>query len=118
MRNGVPDCRSQANDWASVVADVGPCPPARFSDLLVWLLDLSESAEPLPERDRVEIRTAAADHLARITDDDEAEKLTGAIAYLFAIARCRAPASRKAPGANVRREGRYRVAIRYMRIAS
>ncbi len=98
-------------------AEVAPRPGASFADLLAWTLDLAESSDLFSERERAEIRGAAADHLARITGD-EAEKLMGVLSHLFAIAHRRAPASRKGSGANVRREGRYRVATRFLRLAS
>ena len=103
--------------WADIVADVAPRPDASFADLLSWTLDLAESSDLLSERERAEIREAAADHLARITGD-KAERLADVLAYLFAIAHRRAPARRKALGRHVRREGRYRVATRFLRIAS
>jgi hypothetical protein len=103
--------------WADIAADVAPRPGASFAELFSWTLDLCESSDLLSERDLAEIREAAAAHLARITGD-ETGKLVGTLAYLFAIAHRRAPASRKALGANVRREGRYRVATGFLRIVS
>ncbi len=109
--------RGNPRSWADVVAETTPRPGASFSELVSWTLDLAESSDQLSERARAEIQGAAADHLTRFTGDT-AEKLTGVLSHLFAIAHRRAPASRKAPGANVRREGRYRVATRFLRIAS
>ena len=98
--------------WAAVVADAAPRPAASFADLLSWTIDLAESSDQLSERDCAQLREAVAEHLARLTGD-EAEKLAGVLNHLFAIAHRRAPAGRKAPGANVRREGRYRVATAF-----
>ncbi len=106
-----------SSSWAEIVADTAPRPAASFAHLLSWTLDLAESSDELSERDCAEFQGAAAAHLARITGD-EAGQLAGTLTYLFAIVHRRAPAGRKAPGANVRREGRYRVATRYLRIAS
>ena len=103
--------------WADIVADVAPRPGASFAGLLSWTLDFAESTDLFSEWERFQIQEAVAEHLARLTGEG-AEKLAGVLGHLFAIAHRRVPAGRKAPGANVRREGRYRVAIRYMRIAS
>lgn len=103
--------------WADIVADTAHRPGASFADLLSWTLDLAESSDQLSERDCAQFREAVAEHLTRLTGD-EAEKLMGVLNRLFTIAHRRAPASRKALGANVRREGRYRVATRFLRIAS
>ena len=103
--------------WADVVAEVAPRPGASFAELLSWLLDLCESSDLLIERDLAEIGEAAAVHLARITGG-RAEELAGTLGHLFAIAHRRAPARRKTLGRHVRREGRYRVSTRFLRIAS
>ena len=103
--------------WAAVVVETAPGPGASFSELLSWTLDLAESSDLLSEWEHTRFRKAVAEHLARLTGD-EAEKLTDVLGYLFAIAHRRAPADRKALGRHVRREGRYRVSTRFLRIAS
>ncbi len=87
--------------WPHIVAETAPGPGASFSDLLSWTLDLAESSDLLSERGCAEFQGAAANHLARITGEG-AEKLTGVLSRLFTVAHRRAPAGRKAPGANVR----------------
>lgn len=104
------------NSWPAIVADTAR-PGASFAGLLSWLLDLCESTDLFSKREHAQLLQAVAEHLAPLTGD-EPERLMGVLAYLFAIVHRRAPASRKAPGANVRREGGYRVATRYLRIAS
>ncbi len=103
--------------WADIVAETALRPGASFADLLSWTLNLAESSDQLSERERAQLREALAEHLARLTGD-EAEKLARVLSHLFTIAHRRAPVSRKVPGANVRREGRHRVATRFLRIAS
>ncbi len=115
-RSNLDENAAGINFWAAVL-DTAPNAGASFFDLLSWWLDLAESSDQLSERDCAEIRGAVAEHLMRLTGD-EAEKLIGVLNRLFTIAQRRAPAGRKTPGANVRREGRYRVAARFLRIAS
>ncbi len=112
-----PQGKDKTLSWADVVAETTPRPGASFSELLSWTLDRAESSDQLPERDCTRFREAVGEHLMRLTGD-EAEKLMGVLSHLFAIAHRRAPASRKGSGANVRREGRYRVATRFLRLVT
>ena len=112
-----PQGEDKALSWADIVADTMPRPGASFSELLSWTLGLAESSDQLPERDCTRFREAVGEHLMRLTGD-EAEKLMGVLAHLFAIAHRRAPASQKASVHVVRRDGRYRVAKRFLRLVT
>ncbi len=110
-----PQGEDKALSWADIVADTTPRPGASFSELLSWTLDRAESSDQLSERDWTQLREAVGEHLMRLTGD-EPERLMGVLNHLFVIAHRRAPAFRKGPEANVRREGRYRVATRFLRL--
>ena len=105
--------------WANIVAETTPRPGASFSDLLSWTLDVAESSDLLSTRERAAVCEAAVEHLARLTGDD-ARRLDDVVGYLFTISHRRPPTEltrSELPLPAVRREGRYRVATRFLRIA-
>ncbi len=103
--------RDNSPSWADVVADTAR-PGTSFAELLSWVLDLAESSDQFSEWEYAELLGAIVEHVAPLTGD-EVGCLAAVLNRLFTIAQRRAPAGRKAPGANVRREGRYRVATAF-----